>query len=74
MIQLRSYLEAAIQTPYPALHLREAVKKYLDKGVNRQALLVDLEALRAQVSAEEEDVVLEVLDFMSGWSSPGTAL
>lgn len=45
-----------------------------NEGIARERLQEQLEALRARLRheqrEEDEDAVLEVLDFLTGWSSP----
>jgi hypothetical protein len=67
-------LERALASETPTLTLRDAVVRAREEGVARERLQEQLEALRARLRhegrEEDEDVVLEVLDFLSGWSSP----
>jgi hypothetical protein len=40
------------------------------EGQAKDVILTRLEALRRSVSDEQEDVLLEVMDFLVGWCSP----
>jgi len=55
-------------------HLRSAAEYELRAGTPRQQVVAKLEALRAGASDNDEDVVLEVLDFVTGWCSPHVRL
>jgi hypothetical protein len=68
MTPLHQQLKLVMNTDQPALSLRNAIKQSLDTGSDRDALVKDLHQLRQQSSAGEEDVILEVLDFLHGWA------
>jgi hypothetical protein len=70
MNTLRQDLSAALQSEAPAQHFRSSVKKLIDNGGDRDAVCADLESLRVGASDAEENVILDVLDFLSGWCSP----
>jgi hypothetical protein len=63
-----------LHTQQPRVRLRETVRSLLDQDRTREALLADLEhfrgVLREAGRDEDEDVVLEVMDFLVGWCSP----
>ncbi|MGH3112273.1 MAG: hypothetical protein ACRDOP_02265 [Gaiellaceae bacterium] len=65
---------AALASEKPLERLRRAVARELDAGVPRERLVAQLKDLRADLRAsgreDDEDVVLEVMDFLTGWSSP----
>jgi hypothetical protein len=54
--------------------LRSDVAQRLAAGVTVESLIADLtnlrEALVCRGRGDEEDMVLEVLDFLTGWCSP----
>jgi hypothetical protein len=64
----------ALRSPEPTLRLRDLVRSELEHGVSRREVTGQLESLRIDLRGggqeAAEDVVLEVLDFVSGWSSP----
>ena len=72
------HLDAALRASRPTECLREVVRRFLDQGYDRQALAEDLESFRDRLRAEgreaDEDIVLEVMDFLAGWCSPHMAL
>lgn len=53
--------------------LRHAAQK-LQAGTPRDQVIARLEALRPGLSDSDEDVVLEVIDFVTGWCSPHVRL
>jgi len=65
---------SAIRAPNPLEQLRKAVMGLLDQGYSHEDLLVQLEkyrdTLRATARETDENVVLDVMDFLSGWCSP----
>ena len=59
--------------------LRQVVKALLDAGGEREALRQELEAFRVYLrrkagSDAVDDVVLDVLDDLTGWTSPNRKL
>lgn len=46
------------------------IKGLRKEGRTKDDLLSALQALRADVSDEEEDIILEAMDFLTGWCSP----
>jgi hypothetical protein len=54
--------------------LRSAAEQELQAGTPREQVIAKLEALRDGLSDSDEDVVLEVLDFATGWCSPRVRL
>lgn len=71
----RELFEAALRADDPVDQLSTVVRRLLrNSGTGREALLGELESLRAVLRAEgrdaDEDLVLEVMDFLAGWASP----
>ena len=64
----------ALHTAGPVTRMRALVRDELENGVPRREVLGQLESLRLELrgsdQAAEEDAVLDVMDFVSGWSSP----
>jgi hypothetical protein len=54
--------------------LRRAAELELQAGTPRDQVVARLDALRPGLSDRDEDVVLEVLDFVTGWCSPHVRL
>jgi hypothetical protein len=56
------------------MRMRDLVRSELEHGVSRSEVLGQLESLRIELRgngrSDEEDIVLDVMDFVSGWSSP----
>ena len=50
--------------------LRTVIEQHLKAGANREPILTTMEDLRKSVSDEQEDILLEVMDFLVGWCSP----
>lgn len=69
---------AALASEKPLERLRRTVERELEAGVPRERVIAQLEDLRADLRASgrehDEDVVLEVMDFLTGWSSPHVRL
>src|SRR4051812_44976242 len=49
---------------------RTLLSKALRDGEEREAIRTQMEELRKLVSGEQEDILLEVMDFLVGWCSP----
>jgi hypothetical protein len=65
----------ALASADPLMALRETVRRELrDNHMPRGALLEALEELRVELREggreDLEDIVLEVMDFVTGWCSP----
>lgn len=69
----REALAAAPSHDELVLRLRAVAKDALAVGAPRDEVLASLADLRA-VDPEHEDVVLDVMDFLDGWSSPHVSL
>jgi hypothetical protein len=69
----REVLTAAPSHDELVMRLRVLVKEELAAGATRDDVLAALEDLRTH-DPEREDVVLDVLDFVVGWSSPHVSL
>jgi len=54
--------------------LHTLLSKALKDGEKRETILAKMEELRKSVSDEQEDILLEVMDFLVGWCSPHTKL
>jgi len=65
---------AALASEHRLEELRRAVEHELQAGVPREEIVARLEALRPGLSDSDEDVVLDVLDFVTGWCSPHVRL
>jgi len=48
--------------------------KALEAGEKRETILTKMKELRKSVSDEQEDILLEVMDFLVGWCSPHAKL
>lgn len=70
MINLRSEVQAAIISTNPVAALSKSVKELFDNGIDRQSLVDGLEALRTDPEGPEESLILEVLDYLTGWCRP----
>lgn len=68
----------ALKSPQPIWSLREVVQDLLAQGRRRETVLADLEyfqdVLQEKEREEDEDIVLEVMDFLTGWCSPHMTL
>ncbi len=64
----------ALHAAEPVTRMRNLVRDELEHGVSRREVLGQLELLRIELRgngrAVDEDVMLDVMDFVSGWSSP----
>lgn len=74
MNPLYQELKLAMNSAQPALSLRNAIQRSLDAGGDRDAIIYGLHQFRQHSSHTEEDVILEVLDFLHGWAHPDLKL
>jgi hypothetical protein len=74
----RGDFEAALQSEDPYVALRSTVKELLDQGYGRKAVLSVLEEFRESLQMEnrerEEELILDIMDDLVGWTSPHLAL
>lgn len=65
---------AALNTGAPLLAIRAALSRFLERGASREAMLAELQDFRHEVRKgsrpQDEDVVLDAMDFVEGWCSP----
>ena len=70
--------EEALASSHPLWELRGVVRGLLADGHGREDVLADFERFRLVLQAAEreadEDIVLEVMDFLAGWCSPHVRL
>jgi hypothetical protein len=61
---------AAVEHVEGLERLRAVVKRLLDDGADGEVLMEDLRQIRGLVSPDDEDVVLDVMDLLTGWCAP----
>jgi hypothetical protein len=54
--------------------LRALLGEFLKDGENRETILTQIQQLRKSVSDEQEDLLLEIMNFLVGWCSPHAKL
>ncbi|HEY8598603.1 MAG TPA: hypothetical protein VIL85_09245 [Thermomicrobiales bacterium] len=73
-MQIDEQFDAALHSPQPLMQLRATVSALLDQDWTRDELLEQLELFRETLSTDgrdqDEDTVLEAMDFLVGWCSP----
>jgi hypothetical protein len=67
-------LHAALGSEHRLDDLRRVAEHELQAGTPREEVIAKLESLRVGLNDSDEDVVLEVLDFVTGWCSPRVRL
>jgi hypothetical protein len=66
-----SVLTKALQQTRPIEQLEEIVKNLLSQGYSTESILAAFESFRQTNQDEEyEEIVLDVMDFLTGWCSP----
>ncbi len=67
-------LALALESDAPLREARSVVESFLRQGQEKQALLDRLERIRQKFREKgrepEEDVVMDVMEFVLGWCSP----
>ena len=73
-MQIDAQFDAALHSSQPLIQLRATISALLDQDWTRDELLTQLETFRVTLSADgrdqDEDTVLEAMDFLVGWCSP----
>lgn len=67
-------LASALRSDAPVRSLRAAAGDLLRRGVETRDVLAALQSLRASPFPDDEDNVLDVMDFVQGFASPGASL
>lgn len=52
------------------IELREVLVKYKEMGINQTEMLNSLSFLRDKLGEEKEDIILDLLDFVTGFCNP----
>jgi hypothetical protein len=66
-----SVLTTALQEHRSMEKLEQIVKDLLAQGYSKESILAEFESFRKKTMDEDyEDVVLDVMDFLTGWCSP----
>ncbi|HLA41969.1 MAG TPA: hypothetical protein VJZ27_00955 [Aggregatilineales bacterium] len=60
----------ALQESQPIAELREVIVALRAEGISKDDLIDELGSLREEVSEEDEDNILIILDFITGFCSP----
>jgi hypothetical protein len=67
-------VEQALHSEVPALELRSLAMRLSSEGYDRAALLEKFEGIRQELRLSDreadEDAVMDLLDFLTGWCSP----
>ncbi len=75
---LDDVFERALRSAQPTLELRAVAKELLVREQDRPATMATFEKARQQLREagreKDEDVVMEVMDFLAGWCSPHVKL
>ena len=56
------------------LILRECLIKFKNIGMDKDSMIKNLEELRKNCDEEKEDVLLELMDFVTGYCNPNIIL
>lgn len=65
-----TYLWEVINRSNTINEIRDAIILAIEQGTSKENLLKALEKLRETVDDTQEDTILDVMDFLTGWSSP----
>jgi len=67
-------IEEALRTDSPVWRLRDLAANLLSQGRDREEVLALFEQARSQLREADreadEDAVMDVMDFLTGWCSP----
>ncbi len=67
-------IEQALRSKEPVSELRSLAQRLLSQGQDQAAILALFERVRQRLRQEsreaDEDAVMDVMDFLTGWCSP----
>jgi len=73
-LEIDAQFDAALHSPQPLMQLWTMVVALLDQDWTREGLPAQLESFRVTLSVvgrdNDEDAVLEAMDFLVGWCRP----
>lgn len=71
---VHDFLEQALHSPEPVNELRALALRLFAEGQTKDAVVASFEVARQRLREEQreadEDVVMDVMDFLVGWCSP----
>jgi hypothetical protein len=74
----RGDFEAALRSDEPLSAMRAAIVGLSQRGYSRDSILGFLREFRENLSAshrtDDEDIVLEAMDLLTGWAGPGAVI
>ena len=77
-MDLENEIRNALASPSPTLYLWTILKALIDKGESKENLLNIFSNMRKNLSLPsqdaEDDLILEMMDFLTGWCSPNMRL
>ena len=59
-----------VETNEPLLKIREFIVELRKEGISKEELYDELQNLRSKLNDEQEDTILEVMDFLVSWCVP----
>ncbi len=68
-MDFESKFREALTADDKLMSLRQAAVDLRSNGVEKEKLLVALQEFRSRVTERDEDVILEIMDFLYGWCS-----
>lgn len=73
-MEIGDRIQTALNAPNPLHELRALIESLLAQGVLPESILETLEQerrrLRAAAREDDEDVLMEAMDFLTGWCAP----
>jgi hypothetical protein len=72
--RFRTAVLDALSADDAQVRLRSVAQSELDRGAGADELVEAVMRLRSEVSEEHEDELLDLLDAVTGWCSPGWRL
>ena len=69
-MDIKTQLQQSLSTDNPMSALYQLLIDLRKQGIAKSVLIEELENLRPQVDAKTEDIILDNLDFLTGFCSP----
>ena len=66
----KALIEGLQCSPIDILKLRKILVEYIEKGISQAEMLECLSLVRKEADKRQEDIILDLMDFVTGFCNP----